>query len=137
MMMESGDDMHMDFTFGSPAEAGDAGRTIDVTATDALRWEPATIGVAAGETVTFRITNESEVSHDFTIGDEETQIEHEAEMADMGGEMMMDEPNAVAVEPGETKELSWTFAEAGTVLIGCHAPGHYAAGMVSEVTVAG
>lgn len=136
-VMDGAMDMDMDFAFGSPADAADADRTIEITATDELRWKPATIGVKAGETVTFRVTNQSQIAHDFTLGDEETQTEHEAEMADMGGDMMMDEANAFTIDPGEAKEITWTFGEAGTVLIACHEPGHYAAGMISEITVAG
>ncbi len=49
---------------------------------------------------------------------------------DMHGAMMPhDDPNAVMVHPGETKELIWTFAEAENVEFGCNVPGHYEAGM--------
>ena len=37
--------------------------------------------------------------------------------------------------PGESKGLEHTFATAGSVLIGCHEPGHYAGGMVATVAV--
>lgn len=132
----AGNETHSEFPYGDPADPADADRTIDVVATAGLRWEPETIGVEAGETVTFRITNESDVVHDFTLGDEEAQEEHEAEMAAMDDDMMMmDEPNALAIEPGETRELTWTFTEPGKVLIACHEPGHYEAGMISEILV--
>ena len=85
-----------------------------------------------GETITFRVTNEGNIPHDFTLGTAEMQDEHEEEMGE--GPMMHDEPNAVSVEPGETKELTWMFTEEGTTLYGCHEPGHYDAGMVGEVT---
>jgi uncharacterized cupredoxin-like copper-binding protein len=75
----------------------------------------------------------------FTLGDEATQEAHAAEMADMGPMGGMDgvgDPNAMTVEPGETKDLTWTFAEpSGDLLIGCHIPGHFEAGMVAQVTV--
>lgn len=41
----------------------------------------------------------------------------------------------ITVEPGDTGELTHTFEEAGTILIGCHEPGHYDAGMVVTVEV--
>jgi uncharacterized cupredoxin-like copper-binding protein len=41
----------------------------------------------------------------------------------------------VTIPASGTKELTWVFAEAGTVLIGCHQPGHYAAGMKGQITV--
>ena len=58
-----------------------------------------------------------------------------AEMMENGETMSHDDPNAVVLAAGETKELTWRFSEAGTVLIGCHQPGHYAAGMTGTVVV--
>jgi uncharacterized cupredoxin-like copper-binding protein len=43
----------------------------------------------------------------------------------------------VTIPAGETIELSWTFTEAGTVLIGCHQPGRYAGGMKGQISVEG
>ena len=40
-----------------------------------------------------------------------------------------------ASRPGETGSLSMTFAEARSLLIGCHEPGHYEAGMRATLTV--
>lgn len=52
------------------------------------------------------------------------------------GEMVMhDEPNAVSLQPGETKELTGTFTSAGELIYGCHEPGHYDAGMRGTLTV--
>jgi uncharacterized cupredoxin-like copper-binding protein len=107
---------------------------IEITTTDNLVFEPANFEVAAGEVVTFKLINEGSLVHDFTLGDQSTQDEHEAEMAEMNG-MAHDEPNVVTIPAGETAELTWEFDEAGTVLIGCHQPGHYAAGMTGEITV--
>lgn len=70
-------------------------------------------------------------------GDEAMQQEHEEEMLEMSGMSMLEEPNAVVLAPGDTKDLTWTFTEPGTVLIGCHQPGHYSAGMTGTITVAG
>ena len=57
-------------------------------------------------------------------------------MSGMDG-MAHDEPNVATIAPGETVELTWTFGDEGTVLIGCHQPGHYAAGMTGLITVEG
>ena len=54
----------------------------------------------------------------------------------MGG-MTHDEPEGIAVKPGETKELTYTFAEAGQTLAGCHVAGHYGGGMKAQITVGG
>ena len=124
-----------DFGFGEPADPSDANRTVEVVASDDLTFDPAEISVVAGETVTFRITNDGRAVHDFTLGDQATQNKHEAEMSE--GAMDHDAPNVVDIPAGETVELTWTFGDAGMVLIGCHQPGHYAAGMTGQITVEG
>jgi len=126
-----------EFTFGSPADASDADRVIEVATTDDFSFGPEEIMVSAGETITFVITNIGSIPHDFTLGDAATQDAHEADMAEMAstGEMARDEVNAVVLAPGEQKELTWYFSEAGTFIVGCHQPGHYAAGMVGAVNV--
>jgi uncharacterized cupredoxin-like copper-binding protein len=43
--------------------------------------------------------------------------------------------NALSLKAGETGSLTMTFAKAGSLLIGCHEPGHYEAGMKATVTV--
>ena len=125
-----------EFSFGSPAPAADADRVIEITTTDNLAFEPADITVKIGETITFRLINQGNLIHDFTLGDQAAQDHHEAEMAAMAG-MSHGDPNVVVVPAGETVELTWTFTEPGTILIGCHQPGHYAAGMTGRVTVEG
>jgi uncharacterized cupredoxin-like copper-binding protein len=53
------------------------------------------------------------------------------------GGMRHEEPNAVAVAPGQSKELTYTFTEPGETLAGCHFPGHYDGGMKATITVTG
>jgi len=108
---------------------------IEITGTDDFRFDPAQLTVQVGETVTFRVVNAGTQVHDFTLGDEATQIEHAEEMTEMTGMSMPDEPNAITVAGGETKEVTWRFTQAGTVLIGCHQPGHYENGMKGSVRV--
>jgi uncharacterized cupredoxin-like copper-binding protein len=117
----------------SPTASGSL-RVIHVTTTDALRFQPNAFEVSVGETVRFEVTNADTIRHEFFIGDEDAQDDHEAEMVEMGG-MLHDEPNGISVEPGEVKGLEHTFDAAGSVLIGCHEAGHYAGGMVATVTV--
>lgn len=121
-------------TFGSPADPADADRIVEIVATDDFAFDPADVTVTAGETVTFRIANQGSLVHDFTLGDQPTQDEHEAEMAEMDA-MVHDQPKVVTIPAGETMELTWTFTQAGTVLIGCHQPGHHAGGMKGQITV--
>lgn len=108
---------------------------VEVQLTDALRIEPATMRVPAGVPVTFVVTNVGVAEHEFYLGDEAAQAEHEQEMSDMG--MAHDEEMGIAVAPGETKELTVTFPEAGSILAGCHEPGHYGGGMVATVEIVG
>jgi uncharacterized cupredoxin-like copper-binding protein len=129
-------DEHAEFDFGEPADAGDADRTVEITASDEFAFDPEVVEATVGETITFRVENVGQIVHEFVLGDEDTQHEHEEEMAEMSpGMAMHDEPKAISVEPGETKEITWTFTTAGEVLYGCHEPGHYDAGMVGAVQV--
>jgi uncharacterized cupredoxin-like copper-binding protein len=119
----------------SPSGGGSP-RVIEVTMTDALRFEPDAFSISLGETVRFEVTNAGAIRHEFFIGHADAQASHEAKMVEMGG-MAHDEENGIGVDPGESKVLEHTFATAGSVLIGCHEPGHYDAGMVATVTVDG
>ena len=119
---------------GSDGSAGrDAeGRTIEVTMTDALRFDPDVISVTTGETVRFEVTNEGEIVHEFLIGDEAAQA---AFAEDMASDMNHDSAAGVSVEPGQTETFAYTFGEASDTLAGCHEPGHYEGGMVATITV--
>ena len=110
-----------------------AAREVAVRMTDALRFEPASFEVKAGETVRFVLTNAGKVRHEFFVGSEADQRDHEAEMRSMG--MAHDEPNGISVEPGQIKTLEITFAATGDLLAGCHEPGHYDGGMKATIAV--
>lgn len=127
------------------AACGDGGgsttstaRTIEVDMVD-LAFKPDAVKVARGETVQFVFTNRGEVVHDAFIGDAGAQADHEADMRkgdDDGHGGHGDDESAVTVEKGDTGEIVYRFDKAGTVEIGCHQPGHYAAGMKVTVEVA-
>jgi len=122
---------------GSPSPAASASaatQRIEVTLTDELKMEPAEMSVKVGQPVTFVVTNAGAVEHEFYLGDETVQAEQEAMM--QAGEMVHDTAEGISLEPGETKELTYTFDTAGQTLAGCHVSGHYAAGMKATVTVA-
>jgi uncharacterized cupredoxin-like copper-binding protein len=120
---------------GGPADAAHAARTVEVTALDTMAFEPSTIDVSAGETVTLEITNSGDTAHEFTLGDTAMQQEHADAMAHLPDGMPHDLPNSVRLQPGETKELTWRFGHAGTLEYACHEPGHYEAGMRGQLTV--
>ena len=118
---------------GTPSGAASP-RVIGVTMTEGRRFEPDSIELSRGETVRFEVRNAGAIRHEFFIGDEDAQADHEAEMVQMGG-MAHDDVNGISVEPGETKLLEHTFDDADGVLIGCHVTGHYAAGMTATVSM--
>ena len=109
-------------------------RTIEVTMTDDLRYDPDEINVSIGESVRFVVTNAGGAVHEFLIGSAQQQEVFEQEMADEhGGEHAAEA--GVTVDPGQTAEFTYTFVEAGELLVGCHQPGHYDGGMVADLTV--
>lgn len=145
---------------GLPACGADAGdrlasgsspggeRTIQIEMRDNA-FVPGEIEVTAGETVRLVFRNQGTVTHDALLGDAAAQQEHEAEMraateaegmhgmegmehGATGGEAA---ERAIVVEPGETGELSYTAAAGDELLVGCHEPGHYDAGMTLAVEV--
>lgn len=119
----------------SPAASPSAAaQRIEVKLTDALRMEPAEMSVKAGQPVTFVVTNTGAIQHEFFVGDQAAQDDHEMAMASMGP-MGMDETDGIVVKPGETMELTHTFSAAGAFVAGCHETGHYAAGMKAAITV--
>ena len=113
-----------------------------------IGFDKTTLTVTAGTEVVFEFTNTGKVPHDAFIGDHAAQLDHEAEMAAMGSMASMPGmtgmgdmgghgagEHAITVQPGQTGSLTYTFDEPGTYEIGCHQPGHYAAGMMITVIV--
>lgn len=140
----------------SASETLSDGDRVEVEMTD-LALDPSEFTVTQGATVTFVFDNTDTIDHEALIGDDVAQDEHEAEMMESGGDMphggsgdatnsttgdgmghksgATDPGESVEVAPGETAEITHTFDEAGTVLLGCHEPGHYDGGMMASITV--
>lgn len=103
---------------------------------DEMRYRPDAFEFFAGETVRFEVTNVGQARHEFFVGDATAHEDHAAEMREMANDAMgHDEPGLLTLEAGETGTLDYAFADAGQLLIGCHEPGHYEAGMVADITV--
>jgi uncharacterized cupredoxin-like copper-binding protein len=117
---------------GEPGDPAEADRTVEVEATESLKFDPASLEVGAGETITFVVTNDTSTPHEFVLGDEAYQDSHGDAMANGG---MQHEGNAVTLDPGVTQELTWTFTDAGEVIYACHVAGHYASGMKGTISV--
>jgi len=121
-------------------------RTVEVAMVDNA-FQPTNLRVTKGETITFRFNNIGAVRHEGVVGDAATQDRHHDEMtastggghgnspggAEHGGAKRSD--GAVTVEPGKSGELTHTFDRDGTILIGCHEPGHWEAGMKVDISV--
>lgn len=95
------------------------------------RFIPAHFTVRRGTIVRFIITNTDPISHEFILGDEAVQRRHETGTEPEHGHV----PGEVTVPPGTTAETTYTFDRSGLLLIGCHAPGHYAYGMRGWVRI--
>jgi uncharacterized cupredoxin-like copper-binding protein len=145
------------YSFGHPAPAAQATRTVQVTFGD-MYFEPKSLEVKAGETVRFVLTNKGQLPHEFNLGDAAMHAKHQKEMLAMqqagmdhaamghatmeqgsmaGGDhgMSHDDPNTVLVPPGKTGELTWTFTAASGIEFACNVPGHYQAGMVGTLKI--
>lgn len=123
----------------STVASSDGARTVKVEMRD-ISYSIKTLDVTKGETIKFEFSNTGKAEHDAFVGDEMAQTDHEKEMSSGSNSGMStdhgSDPNAITVKPGKTGELTYTFDKAGTILIGCHETGHYAAGMKISVTVA-
>jgi uncharacterized cupredoxin-like copper-binding protein len=117
---------------GKPAKAAQATRTVEVTMSDAMRFEPERIQVKRGETIRFVVHNQGQVKHEMVLGTMAELKEHAAMMLKFP-EMEHDDPNAVHVEPGKSGEFAWTFSKAGTFDFACLMPGHFEAGMKGKI----
>ena len=116
---------------GEPARAAEAGRTINVDLLDTMRFAFDTpLQLKRGEVIRFVVSNRGQIRHEFSIGSEAEQDAHRAMMRDMPN-MVHQDPNAVTVEPGETRVLTWRFDGEHPVVVACNIPGHAEAGMVA------
>lgn len=127
--------------------SADTPRTIEITMTD-MAFTPSELDVTVGETVNFVFRNDGAVRHEAVFGTLAEQEVHHTEMAEMGGahdgmeggtmphDEEMTELHSVVVEPGDTIELTHIFDTAGQLMVGCHEPGHWEAGMKMDIDVA-
>jgi plastocyanin len=103
-----------------------ADQTVEIEMVDNA-FEPDVVTVKSGTTVRFRFRNTGRLVHDAAFGDEAAQqaVEDNKRKAEVG-----------ATAPGGTKEYVRRFDTAGTLIIGCHQPGHYRQGMKARLIVA-
>lgn len=114
-----------------PAQAEDGVRTVEITILYS-RFTPSTLAFDPGTTVRFEIRNTDPIDHEFILGNEEVQAVHERGTEAHHGAR----PGEISIPAGTTRTTTYTFAERGALIFGCHLPGHYAFGMRGTVTVA-
>lgn len=127
---------------GAALETVDDGlRVVEVEMTE-MAFGPASIDIASGETLRLRFHNAGLAVHEAVIGDLEFQEDHAAGMAsgatheaDDAHEEGTDQIEALIVAPGDSADMVYTAEEAGALIIGCHQPGHWDAGMRSDLNV--
>jgi len=119
---------------GKPGDPAKVTRTIEISGSDNMRYTPSAITVKRGETVRLVVSNTGKVNHELVLGTMKELKDH-AELMRKHPGMEHDEPNMVAVRPGETREIVWQFTRAGTVDFACTIPGHLEAGMAGRVKV--
>lgn len=122
--------------WGIAGDAAAATRTVEIRMTDNMRFTPDLVEVKQGDTIRFVIANAGQLQHEFVIGTKKELDEHAAMMAKFPG-MEHDEPYMAHVAPGKKGELVWTFNRAGEFDFACLIAGHYQAGMVGKIKVAG
>lgn len=111
-------------------------RTVSVRMLDDMRYDPGSFDATAGQVIRFEVTNSGQVRHEFFIGTLEAHDEHAEEMREREhADEVHANPAALRLEPGATGTLEYTLDAAGELLVGCHEPGHYEAGMVAPITV--
>lgn len=124
---------------GSEDVAADdtAGRAVEVSMTE-LAFTPDEFTVTAGEAVTFQVSNDGLVIHEFRLSNAHRIEEHitSGHEGHHGGGGHHDDADVVLeLEPGETEEITVTFPEDATIFteVACLIPGHYEGGMKAPV----
>lgn len=125
------------YKFGEPGKAENITQTVEITAVDEngeMKFLHAPLKIKKGDVVKFVVTNKGAIAHEFTIGDSPSQRAHALMMEKMPDMKHENDPSAVTLEPGETKEVIWAFNKpiTGSIELACQMPGHYQAGMVSK-----
>lgn len=106
-------------------------------------FAPGSLSVPVGTPVIFSVTNPGVIDHELVIGDAHVQDEAEEAMRSASGHAAhgatghhADDVPSIYLRPGESGEITVTFSKKGELLIGCHVPGHWTAGMRGTLRVA-
>lgn len=119
---------------GKPGDPKRVTRTIEISGSDNMRYNPSQVVVKRGETIRLVVKNGGKLDHELVI-DSLKDLKKHAELMRKHPGMEHQEPNMAYVRPGETREIVWQFARAGTVDFACTIPGHLEAGMTGKFVV--
>jgi plastocyanin len=111
-----------------------------VTVVNEFGFDPNSITVKAGDTITVNFENTGAVEHNLNIVKPEAELDHLIEEIQEGaGHGHVDEElltNMHDTEPGHTEAITFTApSEPGEYSFICTTPGHAAAGMVGTIVV--
>jgi uncharacterized cupredoxin-like copper-binding protein len=120
---------------GEPGK-GAPDRSVSVSMQDTMKFvfAPDLGELKHGETIEFKVRNDGQIQHEFSIGNAEEQIKHASMMLKMPN-MKHNDPNTVSLSPGESATLSWKFMGKETVVFACNIPGHFEAGMKHALAI--
>jgi uncharacterized cupredoxin-like copper-binding protein len=113
-------------------------RSVSVSMQDTMKFafSPELGELKNGETIEFKVRNDGQIQHEFSIGNAEEQVKHASMMQKMPN-MKHNDPNTVSLAPGESAKLSWKFMGKDTVVFACNIPGHFEAGMHHNMAIMG
>ena len=128
----SGHDMS---AVGMPVDSSAATKTITVHMMDSMKFNFSNLSnIKKGDIIKFVVMNKGRIPHEFGIGSVEEQTAHRKMMQSMPG-MKHEDGATVSVEPGKSKDLVWQFMGDSTVQFACNVPGHFEAGMHTEINL--
>lgn len=130
---------HGSFAAGDPGDPTKPSRVVEIKMTEGngtMAYAPAKVEVRLGEQIKFVLINTGELDHEFMLDSTEHNAKHKAAM-EKNPEMEHDDPNGKRLPPKTSAEIVWRFTKPGTFEYACLIPGHYEAGMLGTVVVAG
>ena len=118
------------------APAGSAAREIEVTI-DGYHFVPDHVEVRQGESVRFLVSNPDDIAHELYIGtiQEQAARREEGAMAP-SNDAVTHFGYGIYLPAFSDGEFDYVFNSDADLLIGCHLPGHWEAGMVATIAVA-
>ena len=120
--------------FGREGDPNKVVRTINVDASDKMRFTPSELTIRQGETIRFRVKNSGQTLHEMVLGTMQDLKEH-AEMMRKNPGMEHADAFMAHAAPGKTETMVWQFTKPGEFHYGCLVPGHFEAGMIGRIRV--